>query len=264
MLFRSASGYELVNASTARTQLGLGSAATLNVGTAVGQIPQIVSGTGGPALPSLSGENLTGLAKAIDTCVIVKANGDLTNTGTSGTLWFGYNGAWNNICMRKSGASTLGLTILNAPASGWATLSGTSSEKVTLTQGVYEYDLSLNICPRYFATPAGTDRPRVRIEATSGTIAELPFEGRMFPETVGLGTGTGYTTAGLYGPATGPGQQFAHTMRGRLTVSTSTAEISIKGTSALNSTANNGFFVNHSGSSDTSEYCLQLNLRKLS
>lgn len=62
--------YSLVTSTVARGSLGLGTAAVLNTGTAVGDIPILQSGaytgSGIGSLPAIGGENLLGVARAPD------------------------------------------------------------------------------------------------------------------------------------------------------------------------------------------------------
>lgn len=53
-------------ATYARSLLGLGTASLANTGTAVGNLPALVSGSSGAALPAISGEYLTNVARALD------------------------------------------------------------------------------------------------------------------------------------------------------------------------------------------------------
>lgn len=64
-------GYQLLPVSDLVAMLALGSAASKNTGTAVNQIPVLVSGSGAvPALPAVSGEFLTRVAPAAAYCRI--------------------------------------------------------------------------------------------------------------------------------------------------------------------------------------------------
>lgn len=65
---------DLTSASTARTNLGLGTAATLNVGTSANNVVQL---DGSGALPAVDGSNLTNVSSVANL-------GDLTDVSTSG------------------------------------------------------------------------------------------------------------------------------------------------------------------------------------
>ena len=70
------------NATTARTNLGLGSAATKNVGTANGNVVELDS-TG---LPAVDGSQLTGITATDSTKLAITSNlSDLANATTART-----------------------------------------------------------------------------------------------------------------------------------------------------------------------------------
>ena len=63
---------DVANAGTSRTNLGLGTASTLNVGTSANNIPQL---DGNAKLPAVDGSNLTGLSSGTDAINMVVASG---------------------------------------------------------------------------------------------------------------------------------------------------------------------------------------------
>jgi len=63
---------DVANASTSRTNLGLGTASTLNVGTSANNVVQL---DGNAKLPAVSGENLTGLSSGTDAIDMVIGSG---------------------------------------------------------------------------------------------------------------------------------------------------------------------------------------------
>ena len=80
--------FDLNNASTTRTQLGLGTAATQDVGTSANNVVQL---NGSGALPAIDGSNLTGVAEtkptisSISPSTITNAQTSVTITGTNFT-----------------------------------------------------------------------------------------------------------------------------------------------------------------------------------
>lgn len=123
-------GYELSNASTARSKLGLGSAATLNTGTGVGNVPVLVSGTGSAALPAVSGENLTGVNKTLDYAMFER-KAQITLPVSSGANVIS---SWTNIT--SSGAALM--TAAVSPAtSGWASVDSVGQNRLKLNPGTY-------------------------------------------------------------------------------------------------------------------------------
>ena len=69
---------DVANATTSRTNLGLGSAATLDVGTSANNIVQL---NGSAQLPAVDGSNLTGISTAVDGTAV-------TSTGETGATKF--------------------------------------------------------------------------------------------------------------------------------------------------------------------------------
>jgi len=63
---------DVANVSTSRTNLGLGTASTLNVGTSANNIPQL---DGNAKLPAVDGSNLTGLSSGTDAINMTIASG---------------------------------------------------------------------------------------------------------------------------------------------------------------------------------------------
>ena len=74
--------FDLNNASTTRTQLGLGTAATQDVGTSANNVVQL---NGSGALPALDGSNLTGIAETKPTISGISPS-TITNAQTSVTI----------------------------------------------------------------------------------------------------------------------------------------------------------------------------------
>ena len=74
--------FDLNNASTTRTQLGLGTAATKDVGTSANNVVQL---NGSGALPTLDGSNLTGIAETKPTISGISPS-TITNAQTSVTI----------------------------------------------------------------------------------------------------------------------------------------------------------------------------------
>jgi hypothetical protein len=122
--------YELNMASTARSRLGLGSAATLNTGTSVGTIPLLVSGASSAALPSVSGENLTGVNKTIDYAMWER------KVQTTLPVSSGANviDAWTSVT--HSSGNPVVATISPA-TSGWIALDPTLQNRLRLNPGTY-------------------------------------------------------------------------------------------------------------------------------
>ena len=69
---------DVANAVTSRTNLGLGSAATLDVGTSANNVVQL---NGSAQLPAVDGSNLTGISTAVD-------GTEVTSTGQTGATKF--------------------------------------------------------------------------------------------------------------------------------------------------------------------------------
>ena len=74
--------FDLNNASTTRTQLGLGTAATKDVGTSANNVVQL---NGSGALPAIDGSNLTGVAETKPTISGISPS-TITNAQTSVTI----------------------------------------------------------------------------------------------------------------------------------------------------------------------------------
>lgn len=74
--------FDLNNASTTRTQLGLGTAATQDVGTSANNVVQL---NGSGALPAIDGSNLTGVAETKPTISGISPS-TITNAQTSVTI----------------------------------------------------------------------------------------------------------------------------------------------------------------------------------
>ena len=74
--------FDLNNAATTRTQLGLGTAATQDVGTSANNVVQL---NGSGALPALDGSNLTGIAETKPTISSISPS-TITNAQTSVTI----------------------------------------------------------------------------------------------------------------------------------------------------------------------------------
>ena len=74
--------FDLNDASTTRSQLGLGTAAVLDVGTSANNIVQL---NGSAALPALDGSNLTGIAETKPTISSISPS-TITNAQTSVTI----------------------------------------------------------------------------------------------------------------------------------------------------------------------------------
>lgn len=69
---------DVANAGTSRTNLGLGTAATLDVGTSANNVVQL---NGSSQLPAVDGSNLTGISSAVDGTAV-------TSTGETGATKF--------------------------------------------------------------------------------------------------------------------------------------------------------------------------------
>jgi len=69
---------DVANASTSRTNLGLGTAATLNVGTSASNVVQL---NGSAQLPAVDGSNLTGISTAVEGTAVL-------STGETGGVKF--------------------------------------------------------------------------------------------------------------------------------------------------------------------------------
>ena len=71
---------DVADASTSRTNLGLGTASTLNVGTSANNVVQL---DGNAKLPAVSGENLTGLSSGTDAIdMVIGAGSDAVTLGS--------------------------------------------------------------------------------------------------------------------------------------------------------------------------------------
>jgi hypothetical protein len=144
-------------ATYARSLLGLGTASLANTGTAVGNIPTLVSGSSGAALPAVSGEYLTNVARALDYALWAK------NTSVAVSSAAGF------VNLTSSAFESV------APASAWARSCPTG---VQLDTGTYLVRFEVYCDPASTATSItyriahslGTATP------SSGSIANLGNE----------------------------------------------------------------------------------------
>jgi hypothetical protein len=145
---------EWAPASSIFSWLGLGNAATRVVGTAVGQLVEVVSSGSGPALPALWGGNLTGIAQTIQTVRFSRTQAAATSPASNilGTTWSNHS---------------YGGALSATPA--WVTLSG---GEVQLQPGTY----FLKATATCYANAAGTASLDFRIRNTSGTVTGLPAQ----------------------------------------------------------------------------------------
>tara|TARA_R100000951_G_scaffold58489_1_gene49141 strand:+ start:3608 stop:4906 length:1299 start_codon:yes stop_codon:yes gene_type:complete len=134
---------DLNNAGTARTNLGLGTSATLDTGTANGNVV-VLDATG---LPAVDGSQLTGVTSTDNTRLLKTANlNDLDNVGTARTnLGLGTSavldvGTSANNIVQLDGSSKLpavdGSQLTNLPSSGGFTYSSKASSDSPVTSAV--------------------------------------------------------------------------------------------------------------------------------
>lgn len=141
----SGSTYVLNDPTSVRSALGLGSAAQSNIGTAVGNVVQLVSSGSGPALPAISGINLTGIAKEPVTAIFQRTTAFTTSVGSFG----GY------------AIMSQGLSAVGTPPS-WASVASTG---ITLQPGTYQ------VRADYVSGGGqGTDAKTARVTTAGGTV----------------------------------------------------------------------------------------------
>jgi hypothetical protein len=144
-----ASAYELITPNDVKSALGLGSAAYLNAGTNVGNLPTLISPASGStaALPVLSGENLTNVLRSMDRVV-------LTRTATADST------------LTTSWAAVSGGIALALPGSlpSWATIP--SSAEFELGEGTYIIRVE-----QFLWGTSSARKSQVRLNYVSGTVA---------------------------------------------------------------------------------------------
>ena len=141
----SGSSYVLNDATSVRSALGLGSAAQANLGTAVGNVVQLVSSGSGPALPAISGINLTGVAKEPVTAIFQRTTAFTTSVGSFG----GY------------AIMSQGLSAVGTPPS-WAAVASTG---ITLQPGTYQVQADYVSGGGF-----GSDAKTARVTTAGGTV----------------------------------------------------------------------------------------------
>jgi hypothetical protein len=201
-----------LNAATARTSLGLGTAATLNVGTSASNIVQL-DGTG--KLPAVNGSLLTGVT-ATDSSKVAKTGDTMT-----GTLNLPANGlvAGTNQLVLSGGNVGIGTTapsgvldvegsgnvILNAGNVGIGTSNPLYSLDVRAATGKMQLLSTTGTNLAYFDISNGTNALRSGVEGSGGNMLlpaiaygayiESAFN---YPISLGVG-GNRYLTVGTAG-----------------------------------------------------------------
>lgn len=165
----SGSGFQYSTVATVKSLLGLGSAAFVNLGTAAGSVPQLVTPASGSvgALPTISGENLTNVMKSLEYVDMFVDHGTTTVSAVqldSGTAWTVVS---TNLGVRN-----------NIPASGvgsWAAID--ASHGCQLGQGTYRIQVRFKgITGTTSVAPNG--QVKLRVNNSTGTVECCPFEGR--------------------------------------------------------------------------------------
>jgi hypothetical protein len=159
-------GFTLYTAASLRGLLGLGTAATKNVGTSVGNVVEVISGGSyGAALPALYGGNLTGIARALDYVQWAR------NAGAAGDEYIA--SSWADV------SSSAGLTkiISETAASAWSRLTG--SNVLQLDAGTYHIKAIVTWHPYNggAAADAGAYGAALRVHLINGTVNTNDFEG---------------------------------------------------------------------------------------
>lgn len=165
----SGSGFQYSTVANVKSLLGLASAAFVNLGTAAGAVPQLVTPASGSvgALPTISGENLTNVMKSLEYVDMYVDHGTTTGTALqldSATAWTVVS---TNLAVRN-----------NIPSSGvgsWAAID--AAHGCQLAQGTYRIQVVFKgITGTTSVAPKG--QVRLRVNNSTGTVECSPFEGR--------------------------------------------------------------------------------------
>lgn len=151
--------YEIITVESARTRLGLQGAAFYPVGTSVNSVVALVAGSGAtPALPAVSGENLTNVAKLSGGYAVWARDGGSSGTSTlSDTTWTNTSAG---VASAYTGPTGTGITGVSAGTYG-----------VSLPPGRYRV-----VAEQQFEFGGSDANARIRIKAITGTTT-LPSSG---------------------------------------------------------------------------------------
>jgi hypothetical protein len=170
--------YQLTSVETTKSTLGLGSAAYRNTGTASGNIPLLIAPAAGNvgALPIISGENLTNVAKPLKfMCYTVWAD---VGSGTARLLPNGDAGQgdvtpWLGVTTSATISETVGYQ--NALAGDpWVSTTGLSPNTWRLRDAGVYYITVEQIVSRLSNEAGAAERLRLRIHPTDNNKLVLP------------------------------------------------------------------------------------------